>query len=234
MIDDTDSRNSAEAHYGLLLSKAQLWLNAGLDLVFPPRCAGCGRVDTVLCPRCQAEIDAIAYIPNLQTLPPLSGSAATGLHDGKLQQAVHALKYDNTPALARPLGDRLSECLIRLSWPIDIIVPVPLHTSRIKERGYNQAQVLGAHVAARHKIPLLPGALARWRLTTTQVGLTADQRRANVSGAFSANPALVAYQTLLLIDDVFTTGATLQACALAAMDGGAAAVYSLTVTTARV
>jgi ComF family protein len=155
------------------------------------------------------------------------------MHEGKLQQAIHALKYNNTPSLAQPLGERLAECLAQLNWSVDMIVPVPLHTSRIKERGYNQSQVLGAHVAAHHNLPLVPDAIARWRLTTTQVGLTAVQRRANVSGAFRANPALVANQTLLLIDDVFTTGATLQACAQASLDSGAKAAYSLTVTTAR-
>ena len=233
MMDQINRDAATEARHGLLLHKAQGWLNAGLDLLFPPRCAGCGRVDTILCDRCQADIDSIAFILDLQAPVPLSGSAATGLHEGTLQQAVHMLKYNNAPALALPLGERLSKCLDRLNWNVDMIVPVPLHATRLKERGYNQSQVLGAHVAVQHSIPLVPDAIARWRLTTTQVGLTADQRRANVVDAFRANPALVANKTLLLIDDVLTTGATLQACALAALDAGALAVYSLTVTSAR-
>jgi predicted amidophosphoribosyltransferase len=113
-----------------------------------------------------------------------------------------------------------------------MVVPVPLHTSRLKERGYNQAHVLGAYVAAQHKIPLVPDAITRWRSTNSQVGLNHDQRQANVAGAFTANSALVTHRTILLIEDVFTTGATLRACAQAALDAGATGAYCLTVTVA--
>lgn len=232
-MDDANIRDSAEARSGLLLSTAQRLLNAGLDLLFPPRCAGCGRVDTVWCRRCQAEIDEIPHRNNIRTLAPLSASAATGVHEGKLQEAVQALKYENARALSLPLGQRLATCLAQLEWTIDMIVPVPLHTSRLKERGYNQAQVLGAYVAARHNIPLVPDAIERWRSTNSQVGLNRDQRQVNVAGAFTASSGRVMQRTVLLIDDVFTTGSTLQACAQAALDAGATAAYSLTVTVAR-
>jgi ComF family protein len=234
MMDEIHTRVPAEAHRGLLLSLFRQWLTSGLDLLYPPRCAGCGRVDTLWCSRCQQEIDAIPFPDRLAALPPLRGRATTGVHDGKLQQAVHALKYENGRALAITLGERLSRCLEKQGWTIDIIIPVPLHIRREKARGYNQAQLLGAYVAAQHNLPLVCTAITRRRDTAAQVGLTRDQRQANVYGAFSANPTEVTNQKILLIDDVFTTGATLQACAQAALDAGAAAAYSLTVTAARI
>ncbi len=234
MMDKVYTRDSAEARSGLLLYLFRRWLNTGLDLLYPPRCAGCGRVDTLWCIRCQQEIDAVAFPEQLMTLPPLRGSAATGVHEGKRQQAVHALKYDNARVLATPLGDRLSRCLEEKQWIVDTIVPVPLHLHRQRIRGYNQALLLGAYVAAKHNLPLEVTAITRQRDTTPQVGLNREQRQANVTGAFAADPSVVTLRSLLLIDDVYTTGATLQACAQAALDAGAAAVYSLTVTAARI
>ena len=232
-MDDMKIREDTEAHTGLLLSTARSLLDAGLDLLFPPRCAGCGRVDTVWCERCQADINAIPYRNEVSTIEPLTASAATGVHEGKLQEAVQALKYENARALSVPLGQRLSACLAQLEWTIDMIVPVPLHMSRLKERGYNQAQVLGAFVAAQHNVAFVPDAIVRWRSTNSQVGLTRDQRQSNVAGAFTGKSERVSHRTILLIDDVFTTGSTLKACAQAALDAGASAVYSLTVTVAR-
>lgn len=188
----------------------------------------------VLCPRCQAAFAQTEPPKILTPLPPITASAATGTHEGTLREAVHSLKYQNARSISLALGARLAECLRQLAWPVDAIVPVPLHSSRISERGYNQALVLGAYVAAQHSLPLLPEAMIRWRSTVSQVGLNPEQRRANVTGAFSSVPAYVNSKSILLIDDVYTTGATLQACAQAALDSGALAVYSLTVTAARV
>lgn len=203
----------------------------GLDLLYPPRCAGCGRVDTRWCARCADALAAEALAVQQQRLPPLRGLAATGVHAGKLQQAVHALKYAGALELTAPLGSRLVAALTALQWTIDIIIPVPLHTARQRERGYNQAQQLGDHVAQVLGISCDPSALLRWRDTPPQVGLNRAQRQANMHGAFKPLGSLSG--TVLLIDDVFTTGATLQACARAAREAGAHAVYGLTVTAAR-
>jgi ComF family protein len=227
-------RDQAQASAGLFGSATIIRiLNAGIDLLFPPRCAGCGRVDARWCFQCQRDLDSLAIHLLRPRLPPLLGGAATGVHEGKLQQAVHALKYNATQELAAPLGERLIAAARTLNWSFDMITPVPLHTSRQKERGYNQSQLLGAYMAQVLGIPCYPSALLRWRNTPPQVGLNREQRQANVSGAFRADPALVANQRVLLIDDVYTTGATLQDCARAALEAGANAVYSLTVTAAR-
>ncbi len=208
-------------------------LTLGLDLLFPARCVGCGRVGSRWCAQCQQTLEREAVALHLRRLPPLVESASTGLHDGQLQQTVHALKYEQADFLAVTLGHRLIAALDQTGWTFDMIVPVPLHMLRQRERGYNQSQLLGETMAQVLGISCLPSAIERWRATPPQVGLNRQQRQANVHGAFRANPALVTGKTLLLIDDVFTTGATLQACARAALDAGAQAVYSLTVTEAR-
>ena len=206
--------------------------NAGIDLLFPPRCAGCGRVDTRWCVTCQQALDALPVQIHQAALPPLARSAATGLHKDKLQQAVHALKYEGVITLAEPLGVRMIAGLKLLNWKFNLIAPVPLHASRQRWRRYNQAHLLGKALETTLGIPCEPNALERWRDTPPQVGLSRSQRRSNVTGAFTADPALVAGAVVLLVDDVFTTGATLQACARAVLDAGARSVYSLTVTAA--
>jgi ComF family protein len=164
-------------------------------------------------------------------MSPRFSIAATGIHEGKLQQAVHALKYVGAAELIAPLGNRLIAVLDELKWTIDTIVPVPLHAARQRERGYNQSQQLGAYMAQVLGVSCDPSALLRWRDTPPQVGLNREQRRANVRGAFQATTALNG--SVLLIDDVFTTGATLQDCARAAYEAGADTVFGLTVTAAR-
>jgi len=207
-------------------------VNLGIDLLYPPRCAGCGRVDARWCVQCQQELDQVAVdLLRTNRLPPLRSAAATGLHEGKLQQAVHALKYSGATELMIPLGNRLLTVLSTLKWPIDVIIPVPLHAARQQERGYNQSQQLGDYMAQVLGISCDPSALLRWRDTPPQVGLNREQRQANMQGAFRANTSLSG--SVLLIDDVFTTGATLQSCALAAHDAGASAIYALTVSAAR-
>lgn len=203
------------------------------DLVFPPRCAGCGRVDTRWCGRCQQAIDQIPLLADVEIVPPLTGIASTGLHAGKLQDAVHALKYTDTPLLAAPLAARMAARLTGLAWTIDMVVPVPLHRTRRQSRGYNQSELLAQRLANQLKLPMVSNALTRNRDTRPQVGLTREQRRANVHKAFYGEAALLAGRTILIIDDVYTTGATLSACAQAALDAGAVAVFALTVTSAQ-
>lgn len=215
---------------GEKLSFARL-LSLGIDLLYPPRCAGCGRVGTAWCERCQDALNQTAVDLKRVRLSPDFIIAATGIHEGKLQQAVHALKYTRALDLAAPLGDRLIYALSALNWTIDTIIPVPLHTARQRARGYNQSQQLGAYMAQVLSISCDPSALLRWRDTPPQVGLNREQRQVNVRGAFRATTALRG--TVLLVDDVFTTGATLQDCARAAYVAGAHRVYGLTVTAAR-
>jgi competence protein ComFC len=199
-----------------------------LDLLYPPRCALCGRVDIPLCQSCQNQLAALPHIPITAEMAPLAGIAATMTHTGLLRQSVHALKYNQGTVLAEPLGIRLAQRLMELQWPVDLIVPVPLSNERLAERGFNQSQLLANELSRNIVIPCMQAALTRTRTTRSQVGLNAAQRQANVAAAFQGDPARLASKTVLVIDDVLTTGATLAACAQAALDAGAVAVYGLT------
>jgi ComF family protein len=207
------------------------YYRAALDLVFPPCCAGCGRVDTPWCAICAQELAAFPLAVAAAELPEFNAVAHTGVHTGRLRDAVHALKY-NTPEIALPLGERITTALNTLGWEIDLLVPVPLHPARLAERGYNQSERLCAAVSQQTGILTLPDALSRERDTGHQVGLDAQERQHNVADAFKADFMKVASKNLLILDDVRTTGATLSACARAARAAGASAIYGLTVTAA--
>lgn len=232
--DDPESRRGAARLAGLSTSS---WLKTGvaytLDLIFPPRCAGCGRVGFSWCQRCIRETDV--YFPLLQYSQHsgLSAVAATGAHAGKLREAVQALKYDNVRAIADFMGKRMAQILGWLDWQFDLILPVPMGSARLRERRYNQAGLIAAALAREVNVAVQPALIWRTRETRSQVGLTAEERQLNVAHAFAAHPTLLADQSILLIDDVYTTGATLNACAEALRAVGARQVFALTVTAAQ-
>jgi ComF family protein len=204
----------------------------GVDLLFPPRCAGCGRLDTFWCNQCQQELDEITLTEHIEAKPPLKAVTASGWHIGKLREAVQALKYENARQVAQPLGEKLAQCLRHQDWTIDILVPVPLHTKRLAERGYNQAQEIAEVVSKMSGIRCEANALQRVRETQSQVTVSGAERLVNIKGAFAANSQLVKGQSVLIIDDVYTTGSTLSACGEALLMAGAEVVYGLTVTAA--
>ena len=208
-----------------------LWDNF-LDLVFPPRCAGCDRIDTRWCARCQHTLAATPLDLQLRILPGII-IASTSDHDGLIQRASVALKYDRAFGAQTPLSLRLVESVQELGWRVEVVIPAPMHVSRRRRRGYNQAEIIAAPVAQALGVAIAPDAITRNRATVSQVGLSSQERLLNVSGAFSARKSVVKGKTVLLIDDVVTTGATLAACAQAALAEGAAEVYGLTVTAAK-
>jgi ComF family protein len=146
---------------------------------------------------------------------------------------VHALKYESCHAMSDVLARPMADAIAAAGWAERILIPVPLHPTRLRERGYNQAQWLADSVAALTGLECLPYGLLRTRSTAHQVGASAAERHANMEGAFvPASDALVG-RAVILVDDVFTTGATLCAGAQAALAGGATSVVSLTATAAR-
>ncbi|MFN8377335.1 MAG: ComF family protein [Anaerolineae bacterium] len=204
-----------------------------LDLLYPPRCAGCGRIDTVWCDSCSIAFERAEGPLTLPAHLPLAGAAAGRHHEGMARSAVHALKYESCHRMADVLAGPMIEVLNTIRWPFGSFVPVPLHATRLQERGYNQAEWLAEAVASRMGVECLPNALVRTRSTPHQVGAGAAERRANMEGAFAPVGESLRGQSVILVDDVFTTGATLQACAQAVLAGGAASVFSLTATAAR-
>ena len=153
---------------------------------------------------------------------------AIGEYEGTLREIIHALKYSGRVSLARPLAEQMRRRGQELLEDVDCVVPVPLHWRREYHRGFNQAREIALHLG-----PPVANALRRCRPTRPQIELAADRRRANVAGAFAARHSWfrgpdIRRKTLLLIDDVSTTGATLESCATALRDLGASEVYALT------
>ncbi|RME61284.1 MAG: ComF family protein [Caldilineae bacterium] len=229
------------------------WLSALLDTVFPPTCVGCGRVGSLfcahcaqavlptpppLCPRCgrpQKNEASLCRLCRQDPQPPLRLVRAAALHASPLRAAIHALKYENHPELAESLARYLiaaamQEPFTSLIEQIHVVIPVPLHDERLATRGYNQSALLARNFAAHWGLPVEETWLRRIRATQSQVGLNATERRQNVSGAFQAQEA-AAGKHILLVDDVFTTGSTLNACAAALRQAGAADIVALALAT---
>jgi ComF family protein len=204
-----------------------------IDLLFPPRCVHCGRVDSQFCTPCHNELRE----EPIQTLiaddiPPLTKIASTGLHQDVLQAAVQGLKYYGQRELAAILAQRMVNMLKSVDWTFDIIIPVPMHSQRLKERGYNQANEISTYLAKLLDKMHEDSAIHRERATRSQVGLNRAERLENMEDAFSADQTILKGKSLLLVDDVKTTGATMAACATIAQAVGASQIYGITVTTA--
>ena len=168
--------------------------------------------------------------------PPRYGAARAALSfDGVTRDLIHRFKYDRKVHLARPLTLLTGEFLtpfVTSSAP-ELLLPVPLHRRRLRERGFNQAVLLGRPLAQFWGIPFVVDNLRRTRWTQPQVTLSAAQRELNVRGAFAlADPAAVRGRRILLIDDVYTTGSTVEECSKVLRKGGAAEVYVITVARA--
>ena len=222
-----------------------------LDLAFPAVCAGCGREGEPLCPACEPALDARLALPAgtpiglPADLPaPLLQLEWCAPFNGPVRAALHALKYSGERRLAQPLGRAVARRWARVGQGAAVIVPVPVHSDRERQRGYDQAALIARVTARELGLPLVR-ALQRVRSTTAQFELGREQRQANVSGAFrvpgqsglrgrSADAAsAVAGRWILLIDDVVTTGATLAACGLALEAAGALGVSAITVARER-
>jgi ComF family protein len=145
-----------------------------------------------------------------------------------IRPAIHAFKYEGATDLAGPLAEWLVATWRLHRLAADLIVPVPLHPKREAERGYNQSVLLARELSERVDVPVAPAELVRSVRTRPQVGLSRDERRANISGAFRC-AGKVTDLRIILIDDVCTTGATLEACAAELKSAGAAYVAGLTV-----
>lgn len=211
------------------MASIQAIANAVLAALIAPPCAACGRVlDAPLrgavCERCWSEIVRVDTPFSLSGIP---RAGSLGPYDGRLRDIVHALKYDGR----RSIAPRLSRLLVAHGAAVlagaEAAVPVPLHRQRERERGFNQADDLARGLG----LPVWR-VLVRGHRTRPQVELPAADRATNVRHAFRvggpAAPQRIAGRTLVLVDDVSTTGATLEACAAVLMAAGAGEVRALT------
>lgn len=224
-------------------------LHVLLDWFFPPACAGCGRIGFLLCPECAAGFEKgfekaqtaqkneRRYYTGLKADEGerlLTELAFLGLHQDELAQAVRELKYHQNDAIGPVLGELLAEAFFNLGWQVDVVMPVPLGEKRLRRRGYNQAELIARGFCAQSDLPLACDCLTRKKETRSQVGLDITQREVNMQNAFIAEGSLINGKQILLIDDVLTTGATLRSCAAALLEGGAASVMAMTITSATV
>jgi ComF family protein len=228
-------------------SRASSFLCGLLELLYPPACLACARVLPASAAFCEACDTALERVPPAccRTCaepgrfpsgecprcrldpPPFSRAWAPFAHEGPVARAIHRFKYEDHPELAEPLALLLAdEARSFLSRAPALIVALPLHARRFRERRYDQTQLLAGSLARATGRRAPGGLLTRIRETQRQVGLSEAARAHNVAEAFSASPA-VAGQSLLLLDDVFTTGATTRAATAALCEAGAAHVEVL-------
>ena len=211
------------------------WGQGFIHLFYPDLCEGCSKPlvqgEDVLCLPCALELPETGYhdFPENETVMRFAGRfpfrhATTYAYftvDGLLQHLLHRLKYQGRKEVGVFLGRMFAQSLAGCQWipTVDAIVPVPLHRRRLQERGYNQSALIAQAMGKQLGIPVVEDGLLRTRKTESQTRKTRTERLKNMENAFSLNPAALAgYPHVLLLDDVLTTGATLEACALALLE----------------
>jgi len=229
--------------------------NGLLDVLYPPRCLVCGLEEAEpFCNACHEKIVPIrepfcdrcgrpVIASRLVCLeceegpePAFSWSHAVGQYSGVLRTAIHRLKYESRGALAQPLGELLSKAmntsspLVPKNHVIDCIVPVPLHPSKLRMRGFNQAERIGRVLSERKEIPIDSAGLIRVRKTRTQTSFHAPERHRNVDRVFDTiSPMHFDGKSVLLVDDVLTTMSTVNECSRVLRNAGAKRVAVLAV-----
>ncbi len=213
-----------------------------LDLVFPLHCVGCHREGAVICAECVAGLKRLEMPFCDKCAQPNTGPICAGclehplvvdtirapfLFDGPVREAIHRLKYREQRASAAQLAHLMADTAARSVASLDVITPVPLHSSRLRRRGYNQSFLLAKEIGKILELPVQGGMLSKVKNSPPQVeALTREDRQSNVSGSFKCQRPVEGL-TVLLIDDVATTGSTLSECAATLKSAGARAVRGL-------
>jgi ComF family protein len=215
-----------------------------LDLIFPRWCVGCGREGDFICPSCLKSLPRITpplcprcglpqsdanLCPScLGWQAEIDGIRAPFRFDGVMRQAIHELKYRNLRALAGLLARLLNDYLLDTPVPGEVLVPVPLHPKRLRERGYNQSRLLAKELSKLAGLQMVDDCLVRERHSLPQARTSSVvERRGNVADAFSCRHRRLEGRPVILIDDVSTSGATLDACARALKQAGVVSVWGL-------
>ena len=239
-------REDALLRPGSLASTARRllsWLTgSALDLLYPPSCAVCGREGRFVCEDCEPEMPRLlapycmrcaspgreVYCRLCAATPPhFDGVTAPYVHRGPVRDLVHNLKYNNVRTSAPVLGRLMAAHLASANVRADVLAPVPLHRRRERNRGYNQSLLLARAISDATGIPLDQRLLTRTRDTAPQVTMRSpEERRRNIKDAFKCDGD-VRGASVLVIDDVVTTGGTMSACAKPLKSAGAKSVWGL-------
>ncbi len=220
-------------------------IELAVDSFFPRRCVGCGKGGGFLCPECLGKLPRL--VPPLcphcgrpqasgivcpscrQRQTEIDGIRSPFRFDEVIRKAIHELKYRNLKAISPCLAELLADYLRSNPLPGEALVGVPLHPRRLRERGYNQSSLLARELGRRIDLPVIEDCLIRVKQAQPQVrAVDVEERRRNVADAFVCRDEKVSGKQIILIDDVCTSGATLESCAAALKNKGAASVWGVT------
>ena len=220
------------------------------DWLYPPECCSCQKLGNRICPECwdsiivnqghTCEICGDILPKHNKHLcarcskqkPAYTKLRSFALYKGVIIDAIQSIKYRRNFGLVEYFVDPLQKIIVENRWESTMVSPVPLNETRKSERGYNQVSLIAFWLAQKMHLQFEPYALTRVKHTNSQVGLNRKQREVNVKDAFKAKPALIQGKSIIMIDDVATTGATLNSCAHALLDKGAKEVFGLTIARA--
>ena len=216
-----------------------------IDILFPPRCSGCGRWGDRLCGQCLANVirieEPICWVcgdptrSRFQKLCRRCNSKERSFnqvrswahYQGPIQDAIQNLKYQKDIGLSNLLAKPMISVINEMGWEIDLVTAVPMEEKKMIKRGYNQAALLAKPIAWEIGVPFNPQALTKLFPNKPQVGLSEQERLVNVIGVYFSEPEYVEGKTVLVVDDVVTTGSTLNACSAALKGSGALVVYGI-------
>ena len=216
-----------------------------VDSFFPRRCVGCGRLGGFFCPECLGKLSRLLppLCPNCgrpqasgiacpdcwQRQTEIDGIRSLFRFDDIIRKAIHQLKYRNLKAISPCLAELLADYLRSNPLPGEALICVPLHPRRLRERGYNQSNLLARGLGERIDLPVIENCLIRVKQAQPQVrAADVEERRRNVVDAFRCCDERISGRQIILIDDVCTSGATLESCAVALKNKGATSVWGLT------
>jgi competence protein ComFC len=234
---------SQKRNFSLLIYNI-LW--TAMDWLYPPECSSCGQSGSTFCTECQSKLRLLSTNTCKTCGLPLTGNfgicndcrgkpqlftemRSWVVYEDPIREAIHDLKYRQNISLGFTFAVPLIGLIQTSGWPIDLILPVPISRSHYKRRGYNQSALISRPIARSLGIAHSSHAIRRVKETEDQTTLTAKERMLNMEDALLGIPAKLKGRNVLIVDDVVTTGATMQNCAKAILEAGAYQVFGISV-----
>jgi competence protein ComFC len=221
------------------------WLWQMVDWIYPPSCYGCNQAGDLLCSDCSQSIQYLQNglcsrcgYPRMNRRicagcsnhsPYYTQIRSVAAYTGCIKEGVHQLKYQNNLGLGIHFANYIYQLIKQQNWQIDLVIPVPLSPNRRKERGYNQTTMIAFPLSLQLGCKMDDKLIKRVKETQTQIELDAHQRQINLQNAFQARSTRGTGKNILVVDDVITTGATINDCARALKSAGAKEVYAVSI-----